>query len=102
MANTAEDFDLTPEQEDGKPNYHAIKQSLGELETLYERKKAASEMYSAGIEAVAEKANVNKSNLNAFVKAHCEDKERTGKQAADELYTLFEECGAQMEIVEGD
>ena len=86
MTNTAEN----QEQPDSW-KLQTIRDRMNELRALYQLLDDAKVSYKEAIEAVAQKANMNKAALATYVGAVMKDKEREHAEKAGQLSMLFEE-----------
>lgn len=81
------------EAADKAVNLNEIERSLEGLEGLYRRKKTAAEDFNEAVKAVAEKANIDKAALTAFVGARVGEKFQDVKKKAEQMDLLFTEVG---------
>lgn len=67
-----------------------VKKSVNELIVQYRRKQDAAAAYKDSIKAIAQRANVKKKVLAAYIKARADDKARETHASAEQLSLLFE------------
>lgn len=70
-----------------------LKKRAKELETLYKKKKDASEAYNLGVKAVAEASGLMSNVVGKFVKARADSKFAAKQREYEQLALVFAELG---------
>lgn len=90
---TAENVTSITEGEKAEDVIHieAVRESIGELEKLFTKAKAAKEALREAITKVAEKSGIRPDVINSYVKSRCNDRLDEYQTKATQLSLLFEE-----------
>lgn len=79
------------DQNEAPIQIQAVRETIAELEELFEKSRNAKDALRAAIEKTAERSGLRKAVLSAFVKARCNDRIDEYQTKAEQLSLLFEE-----------